>query len=265
MPRKELSDLFHSGQSPYYAMYEAGLYGYTAAEVTDYCMRLGLPLRSKDYANFENGAMRSRFRNVQYEQPAGGLNPVINASSTSLWTDDLSFDMLPSLPIGWTPPSRRFFPCTSDNRPMMKWGWSKDYTPQLMSASDAQALSVVKGGPGWVGQNMLYQNFIVLDVDGEGHGGRDSQVIAWGSKYASETMTLCDPLKPGSFHLYFATDRIVPVRHFPWAKLDLMGNAVNAAVYFKNKKSNGRSMAELTKEVWDDMMDYVRERKQQCL
>jgi hypothetical protein len=74
-------------------------------------------------------------------------------------------------------------------------------------------------------------------------------------------LTLEDPAKPGSFHLYFKTDRLIPVRHFPWAKLDLMGNAVNAAVYFKNKVGNGLPMMQLDERVWQAMMNYQIERK----
>ena len=57
------------------------------------------------------------------------------------------------------------------------------------------------------------------------------------------------------------TDRLVPVKHFPHAKLDLMGNAVNAAVYFKNKVSNGIPAAELTPQIWDAMQRYQVSRK----
>ena len=46
---------------------------------------------------------------------------------------------------------------------MQKWGWSKDYTPELYTRADARALSPC----GWVGQNMLYQRFIVLDANGK--------------------------------------------------------------------------------------------------
>ena len=140
---------------------------------------------------------------------------------------------------------------------MQKWGWSKDYTPELYTRADARALSPC----GWVGQNMLYQRFIVMDIDGRGHGADDLEVIAFGELFKDETFTMEDPMKPGSFHLYFKTDRLIPVRHFPWAKLDLMGNAVNAAVYFKNKQWNGVPMAQLTEEIWQMMMAYQRGRK----
>lgn len=140
---------------------------------------------------------------------------------------------------------------------MIQWGWKPNFEPNLMLRKDAEAISPVH----WVGQNMLYQNFIVMDIDGVGHGTRDEAVITFGSMFREMTMTLEDPAKPGSFHLYFMTDRLIPVKHFPHAKLDLMGNAVNAAVYFKNKVSNGMSPAMLTSQVWDAMQRYQVSRK----
>ena len=142
---------------------------------------------------------------------------------------------------------------------MIQWGWKDGFEPNLMLRRDAEAISPVH----WVGQNMLYQNFIVMDIDGVGHGVRDEQVIAFGTQFREMTMTLEDPAKPGSFHLYFMTNRLIPVKHFPKAKLDLMGNAVNAAVYFKNKVSNGVPAAELTPEIWDAMQRYQVSRKGQ--
>ena len=141
---------------------------------------------------------------------------------------------------------------------MLQWGWKHDFTPNLMTRSDAEVLSPVR----WVGQNMLYQTFIVMDIDGVGHGCVDEPVIQFGKLFKDRTLCYEDPKKQGSFHLYFKTDRLVPVRHFPHAKLDLMGNAVNAAVYFKNKKGNGLPMLELNENIWNAMMAYQSKRKE---
>lgn len=102
-----------------------------------------------------------------------------------------------------------------------------------------------------------------MDIDGRGHGADDPAVIEFGRQFSSTTFTMEDPDKPGSFHLYFKTDRIIPVRHFGWAKLDLMGNSVNAAVYLKNKKHNGLQMRELDENIWNTMMEYQKKRKEQ--
>jgi hypothetical protein len=156
-------------------------------------------------------------------------------------------------PHGWTGTTRRWFPCNEQNMPMQKWGYSPDYRPNLYEHEQAVALSKC----GWVGQNLYAQPFIVIDIDGAGHGQDDDRVIAFGNQYRKFTETWENPLKPGSFHLYFETDRQIPISHFPYAKLDLMGNQKNAAVYLKNKVSNGVPRAMLTEVFWADLKGYL--------
>lgn len=276
MPRESLDEILPAGQSPYFGMFRAGRLGYTIEEVTSHCTMKGIPLRAKDIQSWQDGAFKNQVSQAIFEQrlaenrrtPGSRINPTnkvgqmpVNLPSLRLASQP-SFDTvrltdLPLLPKGWKGCERRFFPCTADNRPMMQWGWRPGFEPNLMLRVDAAAISPVH----WVGQNMLYQNFIVMDIDGVGHGVRDEQVIAFGSQFREMTMTLEDPMKQGSFHLYFMTDRLIPVKHFPHAKLDLMGNAVNAAVYFKNKVSNGIPAAELTPQIWDAMQRYQVSRK----
>lgn len=276
MPRESLDEILPAGQSPYFGMFRAGRLGYTIEEVTSHCTMLGIPLRAKDIQSWQDGAFKNQVSQAIFEQrlaesrrkPGSRINPTtkvgqipVNLPSLRLVSQP-SFDIvrltdLPLLPKGWKGCERRFFPCTADNRPMMQWGWRPGFEPNLMLRADAAAISPVH----WVGQNMLYQNFIVMDIDGVGHGVRDERVIAFGSQFREMTMTLEDPMKQGSFHLYFMTNRLVPVKHFPHAKLDLMGNAVNAAVYFKNKVSNGIPAAELTPQIWDAMQRYQVSRK----
>lgn len=276
MPRESLDEILPAGQSPYFGMFRAGRLGYTIEEVTSHCTMLGIPLRAKDIQSWQDGAFKNQVSQAIFEQrlaesrrkPGSRINPTtkvgqipVNLPSLRLVSQP-SFDIvrltdLPLLPEGWKGCERRFFPCTADNRPMMQWGWRPGFEPNLMLRADAAAVSPVH----WVGQNMLYQNFIVMDIDGVGHGIKDEQVIAFGNQFREMTMTLEDPMKQGSFHLYFMTNRLVPVKHFPHAKLDLMGNAVNAAVYFKNKVSNGIPAAELTPQIWDAMQRYQVSRK----
>lgn len=242
-----IAELFHPGQSPYFAMFEAGKLGIDLGELALALSAMGIPVREKDVRNWENGMFARQMRGMPEEQAAK-----IRSEPT--------FDKLPRLPQGWVGTERRFFPCTADNRPMQKWGWSREFNPQLMTEQDARIVSPC----GWVGQNLLYQRFIVLDIDGVGHGCRDDQVIEFGWKFRNSTMCMEDPGKPGSFHLYFETDRLVPVRHFPWAKLDLMGNAVNAAVYRKNKVSNGLPMMRLDGDIWNMVEEYQKRRKEEA-
>lgn len=276
MPRESLDEMLPAGQSPYFGMFKAGRLGYTIEEVTSHCTANGIPLRAKDIQAWQDGAFKNQVAQAVFEQrladerkrPGSHINPVdmvrdrpINLPSLRLVSqpsfDSVRLEDLPKLPKGWRGCERRFFPCTPDNRPMIQWGWRDGFEPNLMLRCDAEAISPVH----WVGQNCLYQNFVVFDIDGVGHGTRDEQVIAFGSQFREMTMTLEDPRKRGSFHLYFKTDRLVPVKHFPKAKLDLMGNAVNAAVYFKDKVSNGIPPAELTPQIWDAMQRYQVSRK----
>lgn len=276
MPREALEDILVYGESPYFGMFRAGRLGYTIEEVTAHCTANGIPLRAKDIQSWQDGAFKNQVSQAMFERqlaerrstPGSRLNPVgmrisvpTNLPSFQLAGqpvfDTMRLSDFPRLPDGWHGCERRFFPCTPDNRPMIQWGWKAGFEPNLMLRIDAESISPVR----WVGQNMLYQNFIVMDIDGVGHGTIDEEVIRFGTQFRDMTMTLEDPRKRGSFHLYFMTDRLIPVKHFPWAKLDLMGNAVNAAVYFKDKKSNGIPPMELTTEVWDALQNYQVSRK----
>lgn len=142
---------------------------------------------------------------------------------------------------------------------MQKWGYSDGYSPTLYEREQAQALSPI----GWVGQNIYAQPFIVFDIDGVGHGERDEQVIEFGNRYRNTTETWENPAKPGSFHLYFQTDHQIPISHFAYAKLDLMGNQKNAAVYTKDKVSNGIPRAPLTEDIWQSLQHYLSVRLEQ--
>lgn len=261
MPSKQLNEIFHAGESPYFAMFSAGQQGYSLEDSVGYARSLGLPIREKDVRSWEEGKFeRDTF---MASRSRSGLNPFTTVDKAAIarkgardampkWED------LPDFPPDWNGTERRFFPCTQDNRPMHKWGWSSTFHPKLLPYTDARVLSPCK----WVGQNMLYQPFIVLDIDGVGHGCTDEAVIQFGNLFKDKTLTYEDPAKLGSFHLYFSTRKLVPVKHFPWAKLDLMGNAVNAAVYFKNKQPNGLPMAELTPEIWGAIDAYQSNRKE---
>lgn len=272
MPRAELSEMFHAGQSPYFAMFRAGLLGYTIEEVGSYCSMLGIPLRQKDIQSWKDGNFKGEMQRIYIDKarktPGYFIEPFHKVSvpglahhangCTSIRTrpEQIKFEDLTPLPDKWCGTERRFFPCNQENRPMQPWGYKENFLPNLMTKPDAKACSPC----GYVGQNMMYQPFIVMDIDGVGHGCIDEPVIQFGNLFKDRTLSFEDPKKKGSFHLYFKTDRLIPVKHFPHAKLDLMGNAVNAAVYFKNKIGNGLPMLELTPSIWNAMMEYQKQR-----
>lgn len=246
-----LYEMFQPNQSPYFAMFRAGKMGIPIEKVVTRLSQVGIPIRKKDVVNWQNGVFAYQMQ----------TNPTFKAQvrTVGVPANKTKLSDYPMFPQSWVSTKIRYFPCTADNKPMQKWGWSRDYSPQLYELKVARALSPC----GWVGQNMLYQRFVVVDIDGRGHGEDDQQVINFGNRYKHATLCMEDPTKLGSFHLYFATDRILPVRHYPWAKLDFMGNAVNAAVYLKNKKSNKLPMKQLTEEIWQDVQSYQQDRKKE--
>lgn len=252
--QEELAKSFNSG-SPYFDMFRCGYYGVPLEDCINKCMANNIVLRQKDIESWEDGMFK---REMKFSGVDVNRIERRQITETGVPFIEAKLSDFPLLPPGWKGTNKRFFPCTQDNRPMQKWGWSREHTPALYNKEDAKALSPC----GWVGQNMLYQKFIVMDIDGRGHGEDDLQVIEFGRLFSDKTLTMEDPAKPGSFHLYFETDRLIPVRHFPWAKLDLMGNAVNAAVYLKNKVSNGLPMLQLTDSIWEAMMAYQKKRKE---
>lgn len=249
---EELGKSFNGG-SPYFDMYRCGLYGVPLEDCVAKCQRNRIAIRQKDLQSWQDGNFKHQMVLMGQEVPQSTRRTELGVPM-----DEAKLSDFPMMEQGWNGCERRFFPCTTDNKPMQKWGWSRDYTPELYYRADAKALSPC----GWVGQNMLYQPFIVVDIDGRGHGQDDPQVIEFGRMYSNRTLTYEDPNKPGSFHLYFSTDRLIPVRHYPWAKLDLMGNSVNAAVYFKDKVSNGMDMMRLDEDIWQSLIDYQKGRKE---
>lgn len=251
--RQRILDDNFNGGSPYYGMYHCGYYGVPLEDCLAKCSRNGIAVRQKDIRSYNDGVFK---RGVGHVVSGGRLVNVRDYVPTIPF-EEMKLSDFPQFPASWVGTDRRFFPCTSDNRPMQKWGWTRDFSPELYTQADARALSPC----GWVGQNMLYQRFVVFDIDGRGHGQDDLQVIEFGNRYRNRTFTMEDPAKPGSFHLYFETDRLIPVRHFGWAKLDLMGNTVNAAVYLKNKRGNNLPLLRLDEEIWRELMEYQQGRK----
>lgn len=247
--------LFSREESPYFGMFRAGCLGIPIEECVAECSRLGIPVRSKDVEAWKDGKWKH-----DMNHRSSVLNPAMPKVSTSeaLITKPKEYrlESFPLFPDGWNGTDVRWFPTDENNRPMQKWGYSDGFRPTLYTKANAQALSPV----GWVGQNMFMQPFIVIDIDGVGHGGMDTQVIEFGRKYSGYTETWEDPMKPGSFHLYFSTNRMIPIRHYPYAKLDLMGNEKNAAVYMKNKQWNGIDRKPLTSEIFEDLKAYLKMR-----
>lgn len=247
--------LFAPGESPYFAMFRCGVIGIPVEDLIAHCTQQGIPLREKDIRSWTDGHWNHQIRTNR-----SVLNPVIKPPHlTSISVLDAKLTDFSTWPPGWTGTDRRWFPCDEQNMPMQKWGFSDGYIPTLYTREQAQAMSPI----GWVGQNLYAQPMVVFDIDGVGHGVRDEQVIEFGNRFRNLTETWESPDKPGSFHLYFKTDRQIPISHFPYAKLDLMGNQKNAAVYTKSKVSNGIPAADLDEEIWAELKLYLHHRREE--
>lgn len=244
-----------NGGSPYFDMFACGYYGVLLEDCLAKCQRNAIPVRMKDVEAWEDGFFKHEMESFGHSSTPPRRQTTTEAG---IPVEEAKLEDFPLLPQGWKGTRKRFFPCSADNKPLQKWGWTADFTPNLYLQKDAKALSPV----GWVGQNMLYQPFIVIDIDGAGHGEEDALTIEFGRMFENYTMKMEATEKPGSFHLYFETNRLLPVQHYPHAKIDFMGNAVNAAVYLKNKVTNGVKMAPLTEEVWKLLQEYQRSRKE---
>lgn len=247
-------DLFVYGESPYFAMYKAGLRGVPIEEISRWCAQNAIPLREKDVRNWRDGKWRY---NCSYHRNKSILNPILKEDIPKFDVLNSRLSDYPKLPDGWTGTDKRWFPCSEDNRPLQKWGYSDNYTPVLYDRESAIALSP----SGFVGQNLYAQPFVVIDIDGVGHGCVDERTIEFGRRYSDITETWESNMKPGSFHLYFYTNRIIPIQHWSYAKIDFIGNKTNGAVYTKNKISNGLNRIELTESIWEEIKAYVKYRK----
>lgn len=248
---------FQPGASAYFAMFRAGINDVPLEEAVQYCTDNGILIREKDIRSWQDGKSKRDFKEYRDK---GGINiPMLPVSAIQVAKHDMKLDEFPMYEEGYVAPEKKWFPCTADNKPMQRWGYKDDYTPTLYTRETAEALAPTK----FVGQNMLGQRYVVIDIDGVGHGTRDEQVIAFGNKYKDKTEVWEDPNKVGSFHLYFWTSRKLPVIHSHVGKLDFMGNNVNAAVYTKNKQPNGIRRAFLTEEIWEDLKAYMQARHEQ--
>lgn len=247
--------MFAPNESPYFAMFRCGCMGIPVEQCITHCTELGVPLREKDVRSWTEGEW-----NYKVRRQASVLNPMLpEGGEIALPITESTLDDFKKWPPGWNGSERRWFPCNEQNMPMQKWGYAPGFSPTLYEREVAKSLSPIR----WVGQNLYAQPFVVFDIDGVGHGHRDDQVIEFGNRYRDFTETWENPSKPGSFHLYFSTEYQIPIGHFAYAKLDIMGNQKNAAVYTKDKQSNGKPRARLTEATWSELKQYIAERRAQ--
>lgn len=252
------------GESPYYPMFRLGCSGIPWEQCRNYCDMRGIPLRPKDLKSWEDG-MRKRNARFEAGNTINPIAPVTKQELNPILTHRL--DQFPTWPEGWEGTPHRWFPVNERVFPMIEWGYKstetghdENFYPQLMTREQATQASPV----GWASQNLYGQPIIMVDVDGVGHGPTDLQVINWGNKYRGFTEIWEDPMKQGSFHIYFKTQHVIPIGHFLYANLDVLGNNTNAACHSKNKRPIDQTpMATLTQDIWYDLQTYLLGRKEE--
>ena len=251
-------ELFHPFESPYAYMFRAGCIGIPIEEIAELCKERMIPLRDKDVRSWKDGHWLWQIKNQK-----SILNPKLKEPTNMTSVMNKRLSEFPTWPEGWTGTDQRWYPCSKENVPLQEWGYMTAKKPDLIPTLYTRETAIALSSTGWVGQNLYAQPFIVIDIDGRGHGCDDLQVIKFGNQFRTVTEVWEDPFKPGSFHLYFNTHHQIPIAHFTFAKLDLMGNQKNAAVYTKNKVSNGNDRAVLTEDIWESLKEYVTMRKEQ--
>ena len=241
MPMSTLS--IDPNESIYLDMYRWGLKQIPIENIERECSRVGKAIRKKDYENYDRGFSKSNGRNdpksvlrIQH-QVKGVLDKSLSEFKVNTFEQ----------------PRNRWVPCDERNKPLCKW------TQITYSPEDA----IMHPDCFYVAEQLKHCHVIVIDVDAD-HGSKvDEDTLRFFNKYIDMTHCLYkesygDPL---SYHLTFATNRIIPTVHCPWAHVDILGNENNQLRYRKNKVRNGRSPIELTDEIWDDIRIYLKGRK----
>lgn len=247
--------------SPYFWMYEQGLKHIPYAEIELAFRLAGRTIREKDTSNYWNGWYHSDLYGSDFVLRGERKAP---ASNSFL---EMGLEDYPLHPyLGQPEITKRWVPCNSDSKPMIKWGTG------CLELVDAKAYSNQE----YVGENLHGCKMIVIDCDGDHSLPLDMDAIGSLWQWSNHTHTISKPklvseyegyegtylMMPASFHLTFAVDRLIPTMHFPYASMDIIGNAGNSIRYWKNKTWNGAMPMMMTPEIWESLKSYVRRRKE---
>ena len=244
--------------SIYFWMYSQGLRLVDHDELMLALLHAGRKIRLKDEENYWNGVHNARLYRRHDVEDAFMLH---RRKEVPRRLEDF-----PANPLAGQEIANRYVPCSMENRPLIRWGEG------CMRKEDAEAQSKAV----WLAENVKGCGFVILDVDGDHDARLDRETIDAFWHFSRVTECWRKPraimeypgygrtmlASPASFHLKFATDRLVPTMHFPEAHLDLIGNAGNSLRYFKDKECNGMPPHELTPDIWEEIMAYVAKRKE---
>jgi len=245
-------------ESIYFDMYKWGLGQIPLEEIESECRMVGKLIRQKDYDNYYRGYYKSHKRDPKNILKIG----------TQVQDNDkllVNLNEWPENPLDFEI-EQRWVPCSSQNKPLIQWGSG------CLERADAEAYprSV------YLAENLRDTHYVVIDCDGDHNDSElDFETVFFLYQFTSMTDTREKPkliqeyegyeptrcTLPASFHLTFRTDRLIPTIHCPWAHIDILGNQRNQLRYLKNKVWNGLEPAELTKEIWCELTDYVLKRR----
>jgi hypothetical protein len=234
------------GVSIYFDMFKAGKEFEDLELILAQCRAAGIIVRQKDVDNYFRGR---GFSDREWLKPVAYRLATDRRLST-----DMAYSDYEKLPDYWIENPVRFFPTEGNgSKPLYGWKWGDNVTSKKI----AEARSPV----GMVGENMIGQPYIVLDIDGDHDKDNiDYELLKWFSPLKKTTESWQS--RDESFHLVWKVDRLIPTMHFPRAHLDILGNARNQARYYKDKQPNGVARAIMTDEAWDAIKHYIRYRQE---
>lgn len=252
--------------SIYFDCFKWGLRHIPLADVEAAVKLSGKEMRKKDVDNYWAGWFKSDLYHEDDEGSIWLLNKPKPASTPSTSFLTKSYGDYPENPLKDLPEiENRWVPCSETNAPMIKWSQG------CMTLSDARAWprSV------YLAENTKGTKRIIIDCDGDHGLTLDFETIRFLSKFKTMTHCMSKPKsiceyegyedtgikEPASFHLTFSTDRLIPTMHFAFAGIDIIGNEKNSLRYLKNKIWNGVDPASMTEEIWKELQEFIRRRK----
>lgn len=240
--------------SIYLWMYRQGLKHIPYREIAIALHNAGKVIREKDERNYYAGYFNSDLHNGSFDHKVSlGYDAIAKAKANAFqqmrYSDypmhpyaDMDYDIV-----------NRWVPCNAENKPMIKWGKG------CLSLDEAMAWM----GCEYLAENLYGTKMIVIDIDGDHDDKVDNGVTERFKELSRTTHTIFKPGKftvtgtPVSYHMTFMVDRVIPTKHFPSARLDIIGNRANSIRYFKNKLYNGLPMRMMDDDIWEYIKDWI--------
>ena len=250
-------------ESIYFDMYTWGLKQVPYEEIVAECATVGKQIRQKDHDNYWRGYYKSALKSER------NIFSISRPWENKVDKLDMKLSDYEKNPFAGSPPIyQRWVPCSANNKPLIKWSQG------CLMYDDALAYT----NQVYMAENLRGTQYVVVDCDGDHDDSRlDLETIFELWQYTNITHALVKPKQvkdypgyeasgctiPASFHLTFKTDRLIPTIHAPWAHVDILGNQNNQLRYIKKKQWNGREPAELTEDIYQDIVDYLRRRREE--